>query len=395
MPSKSRVGHSPSGPNRLRGKAQWLLRLSVLLIAQTSNTPLLVAAGPDTTPPTLRIVEPTSGTEVGGDVLTIEIEYRDTGNGIAAHTLHVFLNGTDYAGRFDQHNRGASGQIRLPKSLPMGDNKLTVEIADRSGNVARADTLVKYGGSPEEQYNAGLVHAQAGRWTEAAASFSKAVQFDPKDAGAYVQLGHAYQYLKRYPEAVAAYRQATVLKPDHFDACLGLGDASMKVKDYASAITAYRHASDLDQTHAAALKSLGLAYIAADRFPEAKQALGKARLRNPADADIYSHLGVLERAQKHYLLAELSFRRAVLLNPQSTTAHLGLGETYFEQAQYDKAVEAFNEALAIDPGLSKARFGLGLAYWRLKDRPKSEEQVRLLAQTDRALSDELNRRLRD
>jgi tetratricopeptide (TPR) repeat protein len=349
--------------------------------------------GADTNPPTLRIVEPTTGTELAGAALTVEIEYRDTGSGIAAQTLRVWLDGKDYAGQFDQHSRGASGQMRLPKSLPMGDHKLTVEIADRAGNVARADTLVRYGGPPEAQYNAGLVHAQAGRWKEAEASFSKAVTYDPTDADAFVQLGHVYKYLKRYPDAVTAYRQATTLRPEDFNAYLSLGDVSMRLKDYAEAVQAYRRATEIDPKNAEAFKALGIAYRADKKYPDAKQAFGKARQLNPADADIYSQTGLLELAQKHYLFAELNFRRAVLVNPKLTPAYLGLGEAFFEQARYEQAVEAFNDGLQVNPQSGKARFGLGMAYLKLKDRAKALEQVPLLAEVDKALSEELNRRL--
>lgn len=351
--------------------------------------------GADTNPPTLRIVEPTTGTEVAGNALTVEIEYRDTDSGIAAQTLRVWLDGKDYAGQFDQHNRGASGQMRLPKSLPIGDNKLTVEIADRAGNVARADTFVLYGGPPEAQYNAGLVHARAGRWKEAEASFSKAVKFNPKDADAYVQLGHVYQSLKRYPDAVTAYRQATTLRPEDFNAYLSLGDVSMRVEDYEGATQAYRHATDIDPKNAEAYKSLAIAYRMSKKYVEAKQSLRTARRLDPTDAEIYSDTGLVELAQHHYLLAELSFRRAMLLNPQSTTAYIGWGEACLEQARYEKAVEAFNEALRVNPESAKARFGLGLAYWSLKDRAKAQEQATALAEVDQALSDELKQRFKE
>lgn len=372
------------------------LQPHALFVALLLLLPFLPGTGltdADTHPPTLRIVEPTTGTELAGAALTVEIEYRDTGSGIAPQTLRVWLDGKDYAGHFDQHNRGASGQMRLPKSLPIGDHKLTVEIADRAGNVARADTLVLYGGPPEAQYNAGLVHAQAGRWKEAEASFSKAVKFNPKDAAAYMQLGHAYQRLQRYADAITAYRQAITLRPGDFTAYLSLGDVSVRIKDYAGATQAYRHATDIDPKNAQAYKSLALACRMDKKYVEAKQALRTARRLDPTDAEIYADTGLVELAQKHYLFAELNFRRAVLVNPKSTPAYLGLGDAFFEQARYEQAVEAFNAALQVDPMSEKARFGLGMAYLKLKDRAKALEQVPLLAEVNKALSEELNRRL--
>jgi Flp pilus assembly protein TadD len=364
----------------------------VLLLSLVLQTNVAAA---DTTPPTLRIVEPATGTEVGGDTLTVEIEYRDAGSGIAAHTLHVVIDGKDYAGQFDQHNRGASGQMRLPKNLPVGDHQLTVEIADRAGNVARADALVLYGGPPDMRYHTGLAHAKAGRWKQAEASFLQAVKFNPKDTDAYVQLGHAYLHLKRYSDAATAYRQATTLRPDNVEAFLSLGDASMLLKDYGTATTAYQHASTIDSHNARAFKALGIVYRADRKYGDARQAFGKARRLNPMDDDIYSHVGLMELAQKNYLLAELSFRRALLLNPKSTTAYIGLGDACLEQAQYEKAIESFNEAAQLNPESANARFGLGLAYWRLKDRAKAQEQATALANVDKALSDELTRRFQE
>jgi tetratricopeptide (TPR) repeat protein len=85
----------------------------------------------------------------------------------------------------------------------------------------------------------------------------------------------------------------------------------------------------------------------------------------------------------------------VLVNPKSASAYLGLGQASLEQARYDKAVEAFNQALQVSPRSGKARFGLGLAYWSLKDRAKAQEQVTLLSEFDRELSNELNQRLKE
>lgn len=96
------------------------------------------AKAADTTPPVVRIVTPADGQRVQGQELTVEVEYADDNSGIAAQSFHALLNGSDYAGAFDQHSRGASGHIRVAGGLPLGENMLLIEIADRAGNVARA-----------------------------------------------------------------------------------------------------------------------------------------------------------------------------------------------------------------------------------------------------------------
>src|SRR3989442_6876990 len=71
------------------------------------------AKAADATSPTVRIVTPANGQRVQGQELTVEVEYADDNSGIAAQSFHALLNGRDYAGAFDQHSRGASGNIRV------------------------------------------------------------------------------------------------------------------------------------------------------------------------------------------------------------------------------------------------------------------------------------------
>lgn len=334
-------------------------RISLVLLGFIVPAGLFAAS--DTTPPTLRILSPAPDTEIVGAHLTVELEYNDAGSGIAPESLHVTLNGKDYTGQFDQHSRGADGQIRLPKTLPVGDNRLTVKIADRAGNVARAETAVMSVGPPEEQYKAGLMHAQAGRWKEAAASFERAVKFNPKNVDAHLHLGRSYQHLHRYTEAANAYRTAAELNPHN----------------------------------AEAVKRLGIAYHADGKLPEAKQALQRARRIMPQDAELFYYTGLVELAQKQPLLAELSFKRALLLNLNSPQVYIGLGQAGLDQNRSDKAIEAFTAAIALEPKSAQGRFGLGLAYLARKDKAKAQEQLRLLVEVNKVLSDELSRRLKE
>lgn len=93
----------------------------------------------DSTPPTIRIVQPSNEARIEGDSLTIDVEYADQGSGIAVNSFKALVNGQDYSGSFDQHNRGASGRIAAIKNLALGENKITVEVADRAGNLAKAE----------------------------------------------------------------------------------------------------------------------------------------------------------------------------------------------------------------------------------------------------------------
>lgn len=103
--------------------------------------------GADSQAPTIRIIQPSEGTRIEGDSLTIDVQYADQGSGVSVNSLKVLLNGRDVSGSFDQHSRGATGRISTAHRLQLGENKLKVELADRAGNVGRAEISFLYPGS--------------------------------------------------------------------------------------------------------------------------------------------------------------------------------------------------------------------------------------------------------
>jgi len=93
----------------------------------------------DKTPPTVRIVSPAAGERVVKALPEIEIAYTDDSSGVAAVSFMARINDRDFSRVFEHHSRGATGKVVPSQRLPLGENKLTVEVADRAGNIGRAD----------------------------------------------------------------------------------------------------------------------------------------------------------------------------------------------------------------------------------------------------------------
>jgi hypothetical protein len=93
----------------------------------------------DKTPPVVRIVSPAAGERVTAALPTIEIAYDDEGSGVAAVTFVARINDRDFSRVFEHHSRGASGRISPAEPLPLGENRLVVQVADRAGNIGKAD----------------------------------------------------------------------------------------------------------------------------------------------------------------------------------------------------------------------------------------------------------------
>mgnify|MGYP002621992881 CR=1 FL=1 len=123
------------------------LVLPLLIACASTESPPTKSPVADSVPPSVRILQPAPGTRVEGNSLAIDVEYADQGSGVAVNSFKVLVSGQDYSGAFDQHSRGASGRLAGTKNLALGENKLTVQISDRSGNTGRAEVSIFYAGS--------------------------------------------------------------------------------------------------------------------------------------------------------------------------------------------------------------------------------------------------------
>jgi hypothetical protein len=92
----------------------------------------------DKTAPVVRVVSPAPGQRVE-KVPDIEIAYDDEASGVAAVTFRARVNDRDFSRVFEHHSQGASAKFSRDYRLPLGENRLVVEVADRAGNVGRAD----------------------------------------------------------------------------------------------------------------------------------------------------------------------------------------------------------------------------------------------------------------
>jgi protein O-mannosyl-transferase len=86
------------------------------------------------------------------------------------------------------------------------------------------------------------LYMDAGRLTEAAAAFDKALALDPGDSRTYTKYGHLMYHVGKYDRAIEFYCQAIKLNPSNVDAFTMIGRAEMIRGNYAAALAASREA---------------------------------------------------------------------------------------------------------------------------------------------------------
>ena len=164
---------------------------------------------------------------------------------------------------------------------------------------------------------------KADKLAEAAAEFKKAIEADPTHAGAYNNLGVAYERMGRR-EAQAQFEKAIQLMPDFTHAHFNLARTLMKTGREASAMVELQQTIQIDPNHVGALNMLGMALGRQQRFAEAQSLLERAVRLDPNHAEARSNLGAAYAGLGRLREAAAQFEEALRLDPDDPEARENL-----------------------------------------------------------------------
>jgi len=171
--------------------------------------------------------------------------------------------------------------------------------------------------------------------------FSKAVEWNPKDALGWYYLGRTKYNENRFEEAIAAFEQCLKLEPQNVKAEDNLGLSYEGLNRYDEAMAAYRAAIDWQKDapvkNAGPLLDLGGLLVDTDRSEEGVPWLLEAERLSPEDYKVhrqlgkaYAHLDQLEKAGPE-------LEKAADLAPENAPVHFMLAQVYRRQGLLDKA----------------------------------------------------------
>jgi eukaryotic-like serine/threonine-protein kinase len=186
------------------------------------------------------------------------------------------------------------------------------------------------------------------QWDKALADYTKAIELDPKLAGVWYNRGNAYYGLKQWDQALADYTRAIELDPKHAPAHNSLGAILCDVKhDYDGAIMEFRQAIDLDPKSAPAHGNLGNALMAKNQLDEASAEYRKAIELDPKNAPAHYCLGIALQAKKQLDEAIGEYKKAIDLQPDYAEAHCNLASILRLQGQLPASLESFQRGHAL------------------------------------------------
>jgi len=216
------------------------------------------------------------------------------------------------------------------------------------------------------------------RHDQALADYSKLIEINPRSPAAYVSRGHVYLDLKRYDEALQDFSKAIELKPDiaasHVARCnvylqKGLHDRAIadcsravelapgmdigylfRAQAYAAKGMKQEAAADFERAARAYIDN-GLAAARAGRYDEALTRFNYAsRLESKHRPEAYCNRGVVYEKKGENLKAVNDYSEAVRLRPDYAEAYLRRGYVFAQKlGDYSKAKQDWEKAAALDP----------------------------------------------
>ena len=300
------------------------------------------------------------------------------------------------------------------------------ELADchhRGGNQVRAielyDHLTALSGETLVLLNAkGMALLAIGRWQDAAAVFSKAVEGDHNAAPLLFNLGYSQLASGAAREAVGNLARAAEQLTDDPRVRYLLALAHEEVGDSDKAEAELSRVIQLDPTHHDALSFSAHLQIAKGRIEQARQTLarlleahprssealwlhGQFEMLNfnaekaleylrraetiaPNDADILIAIGQANLMLQRATAARQAVARAIALDCNEPMAQAAMGWALLFEDSLAESEKYFAEALRIDPEQADALAGLALIYIGQDDLARAQEMLQRAKRIDPA-----------
>jgi tetratricopeptide (TPR) repeat protein len=171
--------------------------------------------------------------------------------------------------------------------------------------------------------------------------FSKAVEWNPKDALGWFYLGRTKYNENRFEEAIAAFEQCLKLEPRNVKAEDSLGLSYEGLNRYKEAMAAYRTAvawqAGAAVKNSGPLLDLGGLLVDTDRVEEGVPYLLEASRLSPEEYRVHRQLGKAYAHLDQLEKAEAELEKAAELAPENPPVHFMLAQVYRRQGLLDKA----------------------------------------------------------
>ncbi|HEX2123364.1 MAG TPA: protein kinase [Thermoanaerobaculia bacterium] len=242
---------------------------------------------------------------------------------------------------------------------------------------------------PEAHVTLGELHRMSNRYTDALASFERALQLRPDHVKAITGVAEAYVGLGRAADAETMYRKAIALRPDVGSTYMKYGGFCYRNGRYEEAAQHFRKSTELTPDFSHAHANLGAALQALGRHDEALAAYEKSLAIQPTAAG-YSNLGTLQFYLGRYDRAEEAYEQAALLAPSDYVLWLNLGDArrwagggrLGANDAYTRALTHARQHVSATPGDAYARGIVATLLAKIGKGDEAQKEIRRALESD-------------
>jgi Flp pilus assembly protein TadD/TolB-like protein len=242
---------------------------------------------------------------------------------------------------------------------------------------------------PSVHVTLGQLQATLGKNDLALQEFQKALDINPRDAGALVGQAAAYEQMGRIADAEANLQRAIALRPDYWEGYSALGAFYDRQKRLQDSLVQYRRAIELTPDSPEGYSDLGIVYMELNdsQSTAAAEAALQKSIQLASNYQAYANLGWLYISQKRYADAAAATSKALELNDKDwrVWANLQLAYTWLKEEEKIPPVRAKTLSLLeqyalLNPREASVQSMLSMLYAEDKQREKA------LSHADAALS---------
>lgn len=192
----------------------------------------------------------------------------------------------------------------------------------------------------------------------------RAINANPNDKRAYLELGNFYLEEKDYNEAIKNFDTALIYDDEYYEAYLGLAATYIELNNPKKALLALRNAGALNSKSDEISYYLAKMCIMENRFDEAMDYIidAASKADNP---EYFLELGKIHYYKNNYAAAKENFLKAQNLDVRLKNAaelHNYLGLSYYHTKDLKNALINLKKAVDLDPDNVIYAYNLSLVY---------------------------------
>lgn len=277
------------------------------------------------------------------------------------------------AARLDDASRHLDEAISLSPQLPAA-YILRARILLEKGETASASealdlALLNGADNAETDYLSGMISQRYGKFDDALAWYSRAVQREPMHAPYVVAVAETLVSLDRVAEALALVQSRMTDFEQNATLRAVAGGIYMMLGRYEDAANAYRDAARISPEDRRLNYQLGLALTMAENYQEGGAVLASASLDDDADASVLVALGRCRLGLRQASEAKAVLRRATEASPSNPRTWSLLAQACIDSGDLLGARQAAGQAVQLAPESIEYALLLGYVCCMQRDYP--------------------------